>query len=438
MRIDDGFFWTIAAGALLATTPFSGRAQIDRLDRDRGHIMLEHVRSSIARQYYDSTYHGVDLAARFAAMETRIQQATSFPDLLASVAQLTLDLGDSHTFFLPPRLTTQADYGWDLQMIGDSAYVVKVSAGSDAERQSVHAGDRVLTLNGYRPTRQNLWQLQYLFRLLRPQRSLQVALQPPDGDARQLDLAARVKERRAILDLTGLDGGSDIMSLIRESETEAKAFESRVVRLNDSVVVWKMPTFNVDANVIDRAIDMARKGTVLVLDLRGDGGGLESAMLELIGRLFANDVKVGTLRSRKDERPLVARGAGTNAFTGRLFVLVDSRSASASEITARVVQLNHRGAVFGDRTAGAVMRGRVERAATPGERTILYGVSVSESDIVMSDGGRLEGNGVMPDSVLLPTATELRAKADPVLSHVLALAGMKVAPAEAGALFQDR
>jgi predicted metalloprotease with PDZ domain len=54
-------------------------------------------------------------------------------------------------------------------MIGDECYIVVVQPGSGAEKRGLKAGDRVLSFNTIVPTRDNLWEINYLFRLLRPQ-----------------------------------------------------------------------------------------------------------------------------------------------------------------------------------------------------------------------------------------------------------------------------
>ena len=53
----------------------------------------------------------------------------------------------------------------------------------------------------------------------------------------------------------------------------------------------------------------------------------------------------------------------------------------------------------------------------------------------MSDGQSLERVGVTPDELLLPTAEDLAARRDIVLTRAVELAGGKIDPVKAGALF---
>ena len=66
---------------------------------------------------------------------------------------------------------------------------------------------------------------------------------------------------------------------------------------------------------------------------------------------------------------------------------------------------------------------------------IFYGASITESDIILPDGKSLERTGVIPDELLLPTAADLAARHDPLLSHAALLVGATLAADKAGALF---
>jgi carboxyl-terminal processing protease len=137
----------------------------------------------------------------------------------------------------------------------------------------------------------------------------------------------------------------------------------------------------------------------------------------------------------KNMKPMVAKTQGPKAFTGKVVVIVDSDSGSAAELFARVIQLEKRGVVIGDRTAGAVMQSRVYSRQTAGEYVVIYGISITESDLIMADGKSLENEGVAPDQIVLPTGPDLAAGSDPVLTRAVLLAGGLLSPVEAGKLF---
>jgi Periplasmic protease len=249
---------------------------------------------------------------------------------------------------------------------------------------------------------------------------------------------AAVRERQYIMDLTGADGGGDIAHLIRDAERAEEELNPVVTEYGEEVLIWTLPTFAVGEQQIRDVFKRARRRKTLVLDLRGNAGGPVQSLLALVGQLSRDSVILGMQRERNKQTPLIAKGAGDNAFGGQLLVLVDSRSASASEVLARVVQLSRRGRVLGDRTAGAVMRGNYRPHELGTQTAIFYGVSVTDADLVMSDGGRLEGVGVLPDELILPTASDLAAGRDAVLARAVTLAGMPLDAAAAGSLLRHK
>lgn len=66
----------------------------------------------------------------------------------------------------------------------------------------------------------------------------------------------------------------------------------------------------------------------------------------------------------------------------------------------------------------------------------FYATSITVANITMSDGKSLERVGVTPDQVLLPTAGDLAAGLDPVLSYAASLADVALSPHDAATLFQ--
>lgn len=322
-------------------------------------------------------------------------------------------------------------------MIGNGCYVAAVQPGSDAEAKGLRPGDRVLSLEGNAVRRANLWKLQYIIYVLSPRASIKVEVVKPDKQKLKLEIAGKVYEGKIVTSLqTGMS--SDWDNLIRNAQTEARLNSHRYYEMGEDSFIWKMPSFDLTNAQVDELMGKAKKHNSLILDLRGNAGGSEETMLRLIGHLFDRDIKVGELKRRKEVKPLVAKSRGDKAFKGRLVVLVDSDSGSAAELLARVVQLEKRGIVIGDRTDGSVMRSKHYDHQLGASLMLLYGVSITDGDIIMSDGRSLERVGVKPDELILPSPEDLSAQHDPVLSRAAALVGLNIAPEKAGTLFPVR
>lgn len=403
-------------------------------DRQRAEMMLDIVKQTVKDNYYDKSFRGLDLDATFKAASEKLKQAQSNGQMMGIIAAAVLELNDSHTAFAPPDRKTITDYGFEMKVIGDEAYVSKVKEKSDAAAKGLKVGDAVYLIDGYQPARVNLWKLVYLYYVLRPQPGMRLTVGSPGGEPREIDVIAKVTDRKQI-DLTSY---VDYMDLVRESENDDRDRKKshRTQELGD-VIVWKMPAFNLEENEVDSIMSKVGKFQNLILDLRGNYGGFELTLLRLIGNAFDRDVKIGEIVRRKETKPFVAKTRGANSFGGKIIVLVDSESASSSEIFARVMQLEKRGLVIGDKTSGSVMRSRFHQKELGLSSLTLFGVSVTDADVRMSDGSTLEKVGVTPDTLQLPTGLDLASKKDPVLSAALAIFGVEMSPEKAGALFPE-
>lgn len=427
-----------AALCLLAVSlmpqPTAAQA-LDSFERGRAQRMLSVLKDELKKNYYDPNFHGMDVDTRFKLADEKIKQATTLNQAFGIIAQAFLDLNDSHTTFSPPARGVEVQYGWVMQAIGDQCYVVAVKPGSDAAAKGLKPGDLVLSIDGFKPTRKELWKIEYYYYSLSPRPGMRLVVQSPgEPQPKQLDIAAKVKQGKRVLDLTG-GGGSDldINTYLRQSEDSAQSKSHRFQRAG-GVVVWKMPLFD-SPDTIDRIMNERIKGnSALILDLRGNPGGLVTALERLAGYLFESEVKIADLKGRKEMKPVLAKRRGA-PFTGKIVVLVDSGSASCAELLARLLQLEKRGVVIGDRSAGMVMQSRFHQQAMGDNTVITYGASITNADFIMADGKSLEHVGIMPDELLKPTAEDMASGRDPVLARAFDLLGVKLDAARAGAMF---
>lgn len=391
--------------------------------------MLRDAHDEVKKNYYDPKLHNVDWDARYKQFSAAIPNAQSMGQGFQIVSSFLNGLKDSHTYFVPPERSNGFDPGYRLTMIGDGVFVTQLRPGSDAESK-LHVGDQVLVLDGYRVTRASFHALNYFVNVLAPQPMIQLGLQAPDGSTRVVQVTPAVKRGKKMVDLSQ---GQDVYDIVRRMENEDHVTRDRIVERGD-VVIWKMPTFDLDIDQVEKGFGVACKHKVLVLDLRGDGGGAESTLELMVGSLFDHDVTIASRQARKEMKPVIAKHHG-QTFDGKLIVLVDAKSASASELLARVVQLEKRGTVIGDVSAGAVMEARHYHESVGIDTKLLFGFSITEANLIMSDGQSLENIGVKPDELMLPTPVDLAGGKDPVLAHAVEEAGGKLDPVEAAKIF---
>jgi C-terminal processing protease CtpA/Prc len=259
--------------------------------------------------------------------------------------------------------------------------------------------------------------------VLRPQSKIEVTVRSQTGDVRSFEIVPKVFEGQLVSPTVG--------DLRLVGELEYKRLRPKLVSLNEDVLVARIPTFWFDQLEVAKLIKEARKHKSLILDLRGNLGGPEESLRFLVSGLFDHDVKIGDALSRKSNSPILAKRDRRN-FSGKLMVLVDSWSLSASEVFARVVQIEKRGLVLGDRTLGMVMGAEQYGHAAAGA---VFGVSVTVQDFIMPDGKRLEHIGVIPDEMVLPTADDVAHERDPVLAHAADIVGAKISFEDAARLF---
>jgi C-terminal processing protease CtpA/Prc len=399
----------------------NARAQVSNILRD--------AHDEVKKHYYDPKFHGLDWDARYREYSAQLASIQTVGDGFRIVAAFLEGLKDSHTFFEPPERVSRTDYGYRLAMVGNSCFVTQVRPNSDAESK-LHIGDQLVGLNGYRVDREDFHDISYFLNILAPQVSVRLDLLSPAGELRQVVVNASVGAPRRMLDLSE---SNDYWDFMRRLEGEDHATRSKIVETGDAAI-WNIQQFNLSIDSVEKGIAIARKHKVLILDLRSNPGGSVDMLEHLVGMLFDHEIKISDRVGRKDQKPALSMPGG-KPFDGKLIVLVDARSASASELLARVVQLEHRGTVIGDRSAGSVMEATPIIESPGTETRIFYAFSVTDANLIMRDGKSLEKTGVTPDELLLPTGADLAAGRDPVLSHAAELAGVKLDPVEAGKLF---
>lgn len=218
--------------------------------------------------------------------------------------------------------------GIQFRIVGDSIAVVRTLSGGPSEKVGVLAGDRIVKVNGRKLKNISNDTVQHL-------------LKGPKGSTVKLSIY-----RKGISHLIDFDIKRDVI------KTKAVAYYGM---LNPITGYIKLNEFgaNSHAEVVTALRSLNKRGMKqLVFDLRDNGGGyLDQAIAIADEFIPKGDLIVytdGRFRGRTD-----AYATENGLFeTGKLIVLINEMSASASEIVSGCIQDNDRGKVIGRRTFG--------------------------------------------------------------------------------------
>jgi carboxyl-terminal processing protease len=181
--------------------------------------------------------------------------------------------------------------------------------------------------------------------------------------------------------------------------------------------VWMTP---VDA-AFGAAMEEFRGADGIVIDLRGNPGGLAGMLMGISGYFLDQPLALGTMKTRDTELKFVANPRRVNAagdrvatYAGPLAILVDAMTGSASECFAGGMQALGRARVFGEPSMGQALPALFDRLPNGDVLLHAYG------DFVTANGTRLEGRGVAPDEVAPLARVDLLAGRDRALEAAVA------------------
>lgn len=244
---------------------------------------------------------------------------------------------DPHSAFFDPdqfeqlqqmQTSTVKGFGSIVSVLPGRVIVLQVQPGSPAERNGLAAGDEIIMINGIALARLDIEQLIQLLTMARQQ-------------------AVQLQIRR-----TGTAG------LLPLTMTPAELQSPSV----DRVFLLKPGIGHVRANSFDAGTAKEIKDAIeklggnslkgLVLDLRGNPGGVLSSALETASLFLAPGTRLITGRGRGKGTQEIDAPPGGSPYTFKLAVLIDAKSASGSEIVAGAIQDNDRGILLGETSYG--------------------------------------------------------------------------------------
>ena len=267
--------------------------------------------------------------------------------VVESALSATLDELDPHTRYLPrkemeqmyERLRSQfAGIGTSYILYHDTLIVRRVVSGSPAARHGLLYNDRIIGIDSRS------------IRDIAPD-SIRDLLRGRSGTTVTLDI-----ERRS---------DSTHRSITIEREVIESPSISIATILKDSIAYIGIESFaRTTGQEVRRALATLEGYNSLILDLRGNAGGVLTSVVDICG-LFLDKGDIIVSTEGRCEREHYHRASRRGEYTDLpLVVLIDEQSASASEILAGAIQDHDRGVIIGRTSYG---KGLVQRLINLGD-----------------------------------------------------------------------
>jgi carboxyl-terminal processing protease len=422
--------------------------------------------SRIHNSYYDSTFKGTSWTAVRDELRPRVQGARTEEEVRNVIREMLGRIGDSH-FALIPREAydavdqvddgddgdeadeadeiddveeddgiddveegddggVPADAGVDLRLVEGAVTVTRVEEGGAAEAAGVRPGwvleavddrevqpwlDALGALEG--EAAQVAGRLGVLGRagaLLQGEEGETVLVRFRDGDdtAVERELTLRPVAGEAVR-----FGNLPTMYLqVQSSRVQQDGGCVGVVRLT----LWMAAM----RSAWERAMDDFAGCRGMVIDLRGNPGGVGGLVMGASGAFLDRSVALGVMKTRQNElrfvsipRRVTHDARATQPFAGPVAILVDEMSMSTSEIFAAGMQGVGRARVFGERTPGMALPALMLRL--PNQDVLYHAIA----NFLGPDGERIEGRGAVPDERVPLTRADLLAGRDRPLQAAL-------------------
>ena len=329
--------------------------------------------------------------------------STDLPKLTEEAIVAMLKSLDPHSAYIAAKDVKKANenlegsfegVGVTFQILRDTILVVSAVPGGPSERVGIMAGDRIVTIDGEDAFGKKV-NNEYVTKHLRGKKGTKVMLGIRRGDDHELIDFEVVRDKIPLNSINTWFMVDNKIGYIKLDQFAAKSAEE-----------------------FEKALkDLKKQGMKsLIFDLRGNSGGYLQTAFELGNEFLGTDKTVVFTEGLKSNKTFYHTDKDGSFRDGRLVVLIDEGSASASEIVSGAIQDWDRGVLIGRRSFGkglvqrpftlpdgAVIRLTTARYHTPTGRCIQRSYDKGSEDYFKEMTKRLEhGEYYHADSIKFP------------------------------------